>query len=61
MPVTVLDDVAVVDVLAGRTLPRQQVVVDGDRIADGPACAGTPAEPGAETRRTSAAVRCCPA
>ena len=48
MPVTVLDDVAVVDVLAGRTVPGRQVVVDGDRIVD-VRPAGTPAEPGAQT------------
>jgi imidazolonepropionase-like amidohydrolase len=34
VPVTVLDDVAVVDVVAGRTVPHRQVVLDGDRIAD---------------------------
>jgi len=33
VPVTVLDDVSVVDVVAGRTVPHRQVVVDGDRIA----------------------------
>lgn len=33
MPLTVLDDVAVVDVVAGRTVPHRQVVLDGDRIA----------------------------
>ena len=48
MPVTVLDDVAVVDVVAGRTVAHRQVVVDGDRIADvRPAGAAT--EPGART------------
>ena len=46
MPVTVLDDVSVVDVLAGRTLPGRQVVVEGDRIA-AVRPAGTEAEPGA--------------
>ena len=39
----VLDDVGVVDVVAGRTLPHRQVVVDGDRIASVGA-AGAPAE-----------------
>lgn len=33
MPLTVLDDVAVVDVVAGVTTPHRQVVLDGDRIA----------------------------
>jgi imidazolonepropionase-like amidohydrolase len=46
--VIVLDDVAVVDVVAGRTLPHRQVVIDGDRIAAVRA-AGSPADPGAET------------
>jgi imidazolonepropionase-like amidohydrolase len=30
---TVLDDVSVVDVVAGRTVPHRQVVLDGDRIS----------------------------
>jgi imidazolonepropionase-like amidohydrolase len=46
--VIVLDDVAVVDVVAGRTVAHRQVVIDGDRIAAVRA-AGTPADPGAET------------
>lgn len=33
MPRRVLDDVAVVDVVAGRTVPHRQVVLDGDRVA----------------------------
>jgi imidazolonepropionase-like amidohydrolase len=41
VPITVLDDVSVVDVLAGRTVPRRQVVLDGDRITAVRA-AGTP-------------------
>ena len=44
---TVLDDVSVVDVVAGRTLPRRQVVLDGDRIAT-VTDAGAPAEPDAD-------------
>lgn len=47
MPITVLDDVAVVDVVAGRTVPHRQVVLDGDRVA-AVADAGAPADPGAE-------------
>jgi imidazolonepropionase-like amidohydrolase len=43
VPLTVLDDVSVVDVAAGRTLPRRQVVLDGDRIA-AVTDAGAPAE-----------------
>jgi imidazolonepropionase-like amidohydrolase len=43
---TVLDDVSVVDVAAGRTLPRRQVVLDGDRIA-AVTDAGAPADPAA--------------
>jgi imidazolonepropionase-like amidohydrolase len=46
--VIVLDDVAVVDVVAGRTVPHRQVVIEGDRIA-AVRPAGTPADPGAET------------
>jgi imidazolonepropionase-like amidohydrolase len=48
VPITVLDDVAVVDVLAGRTVPHRQVLIDGDRIAD-VRPAGTPTEPDADT------------
>jgi imidazolonepropionase-like amidohydrolase len=48
VPITVLDDVAVVDAMAGRTVPHRQVLIDGDRVADVRA-AGTPTEPGAET------------
>jgi imidazolonepropionase-like amidohydrolase len=48
VPVTVLDDVAVVDVPAARTVAHRQVVVDGDRIAD-VRPAGAPAPPGAAT------------
>jgi imidazolonepropionase-like amidohydrolase len=47
---TVLDDVAVVDVAAGRTVPHRQVVLDGDRVAavtDAGAAVDT-ADPGAE-------------
>ncbi len=44
---TVLDDVSVVDVIAGRTLQRRQVVLDGDRIAT-VADAGAPADPEAD-------------
>ena len=47
MSVTVLDDVAVVDVAAGRTVPHRQVVIDGDRIA-AVAAAGAPADPAAD-------------
>jgi imidazolonepropionase-like amidohydrolase len=43
----VLDDVSVVDVVAGRTLPHRQVTLDGDRITEvRPARA--PADPGAD-------------
>jgi len=43
----VLDDVSVVDVVAGRTVPHRQVTLDGDRIAEvRPARA--PADPGAD-------------
>jgi imidazolonepropionase-like amidohydrolase len=47
VPVTVLDDVSVVDVVAGRTVPHRQVVVDGDRIA-AVTEAGAPADPAAD-------------
>ena len=47
MPRTVLDDVSVVDVVAGRTVPRRQVVIDGDRIT-AVTDAGAPADPTAE-------------
>jgi imidazolonepropionase-like amidohydrolase len=43
----VLDDVSVVDVVAGRTVPHRQVTLDGDRITEvRPARA--PADPGAD-------------
>jgi imidazolonepropionase-like amidohydrolase len=45
--VIVLDDVSVVDVVAGRTVPHRQVVLDGDRIASVTG-AGAPSDPGAE-------------
>jgi imidazolonepropionase-like amidohydrolase len=48
VPITVLDDVAVVDVVAGRTVPHRQVVVEDDRIA-AVRPAGTPTEPGADS------------
>ena len=44
---TVLDDVSVVDVVAGRTVPRRQVVLDGDRVA-AVTDAGAPADPAAD-------------
>lgn len=47
MPVTVLDDVHLVDVVAGVTVPHQQVVLDGDRIA-AVVDAGAPADPAAD-------------
>jgi imidazolonepropionase-like amidohydrolase len=43
----VLDDVSVVDVVAGRTLPHRQVTLAGNRIAE-VAAAGAPADPAAE-------------
>jgi imidazolonepropionase-like amidohydrolase len=45
--ITVLDDVAVVDTAAGRTVPHRQVVLDGDRIA-AVTDAGAPADPAAD-------------
>ncbi|MFL6130884.1 MAG: amidohydrolase family protein [Mycobacteriales bacterium] len=47
MPRLVLDGVAVVDVVAGRTLRRRQVVLDGDRV-EAVTDAGAPADPGAD-------------
>jgi imidazolonepropionase-like amidohydrolase len=47
VPLTVLDDVSVVDVVAGRTVPRRQVVLDGSRIA-AVTDAGAPADPAAD-------------
>lgn len=47
MPITVLDGVSVVDVVAGRTLPRRQVVLDGGRIV-AVTDAGAPADPAAD-------------
>jgi imidazolonepropionase-like amidohydrolase len=43
----VLDDVSVVDVVAGRTRPHQQVILAGDRITEVRA-AGAPTDPAAE-------------
>jgi imidazolonepropionase-like amidohydrolase len=43
----VLDDVSVVDVVAGRTVQHRQVVLDGDRIASVTG-AGAPTDPSAE-------------
>jgi len=42
-----LDDVSVVDVVAGRTVGHRQVVLDGDRVT-AVAGAGAPADPGAD-------------
>jgi len=47
VPLTVLDDVSVVDIVAGRTRPHRQVVLDGDRVA-AVADAGAPADPAAD-------------
>ena len=46
MAVTVLDDIADVDVVAGRTVPHRQVVLEDDRIA-AVTDAGAPADPAA--------------
>ena len=47
MPITVLDDVSVVDVVAGRTRPHRQLVLDGDRVT-AVTDAGAPADPAAD-------------